>query len=368
MQVIFVNADIYAANPDRFDMTYDYIYEIDGDDDRVYSYQHVNVSIDVEDSFERDNYFDIYGGQKEVIRVQYASEAPNNFWPAALTEIRNVYEDRWDIQITEVKKGEEPAIEGFDFYIFEHTMPEQMPKDGVLFLVNPDKVPSNLGIRIGNTFQANSSLPLEGGDPHDVLHHITPDKITVTRFNQVVLDGSYTTILGYGNYPMLGVRNEEDSKVVVMPFSLHYSNFAILLDFPLMLYNTFEYFFPATVESNSFEVNETVFLNARGSELTVEGNGGYEQVFDSFPASFTVSEPGTYTLYQTTFTGKDVTEKIYVRVPAEECNIWQTAEAVAEPYKVTDESDLFRDLLLFIAAALVALVFIEWWLKGQDAV
>ena len=71
-------------------------------------------------------------------------------------------------------------------------------------------------------------------------------------------------------------------KIVVMPFSLHYSDIAVTEVFPLLVYNVFEYFFPQTVKSNSFEVNERVELNARGTELAVEGYQ-FNQVFTSFP-------------------------------------------------------------------------------------
>ena len=182
----------------------------------------------------------------------------------------------------------------------------------------------------------------------------------------MILDSSYTTVLGVGQYPLFAVRNDEDMKVVVMPFSLHYSNLAVTVEFPLLVYNTFEYFYPETVKANSFEVNEKVELNARGTELLVEGYD-FEKTFDVFPSYITVSTPGTYMMTQTTFTGEEVVERIYVRVPEAECNIKATGEAIAEPYKTNDKSDFLKDLLLYIAAALVALLFVEWWLKGRDS-
>ena len=366
MQVIFVNSDIFEMNPERFEESYDVVCLIEGQD-RVYSYHSIHVSINEEDSFTNDNNFDIYGGLKEVIKVQYASENPNKFWPAALTQLRNTYAGTWDIQLTEVKRGTAPALEGFDFYIFEHVMPDQLPQDGVVFLANPDKVPSKSGIRIGNVYSAGgSAIVPDESEEHAIMNHIATDKITVSKFTQVILDSSYTPLFGYKQYPFMAVRNDEDVKIVVMPFSLHYSNVAVSELFPLLVYNTFEYFFPETVNANSFEVNERVELNARGLELLVEGYN-YEMSFDTFPAYITVSVPGTYMMTQTTFTGKEIVERIYVRVPEEECNIKKVGEAIAEPYKAEDESDFFKDLLLYIAAGLVALLFIEWWLKGRDS-
>ena len=134
----------------------------------------------------------------------------------------------------------------------------------------------------------------------------------------------------------------------------------------MLVYNVFEYFFPQTVKANSFEVNERVELNARGTELKVEGYD-YDKTFNTFPSYITVNTPGSYSLSQTTFAGKDVLEKIFVTIPKDECNIKKKGEAIADPYRLDDKSDFLEDLLVYIAAALVALLFIEWWLKGRDS-
>jgi len=162
--VIFVNESLYLENEDIYQLAYgDNVFVIP-DGNRVYSYQSIHVSLleengdPLEDSFLEDNTFDIYGGQKQVIKVQYASGKPNSFWPAILREIRNVYSDLWDIQLTFVQQNTEPAINGFDFYVFEHEMPEKMPDDGVLFLVNPDKLPAKMDIRLGGMYQASNPL------------------------------------------------------------------------------------------------------------------------------------------------------------------------------------------------------------------
>ena len=113
-------------------------------------------------------------------------------------------------------------------------------------------------------------------------------------------------------------------------------------------------------------MNEKVELNARGQELTVESYN-FQQVFDSFPAYLTVQMPGTYILSQTTFNDKEVSERIYVRIPREECNIRKQGGAIADPYSVEDQSEFYKDLLLYLAAGLVGLLFIAWWLKGRTS-
>jgi len=165
--------------------------------------------------------------------------------------------------------------------------------------------------------------------------------------------------------PILAVRNDEDVKIIVSAVNMHYSNLAVTLDFPLLVLNTFNYFFPYTVEGNSLSVNEKVSLNCMSNKLQVFGKG-YDKTFTEFPAEFVVGTPGTYTLLQTTFAGKEIREQIYVRVPKEESNIFAQGGSLAEPYQVDYKEEFFEDLLFYLAIGLTAVAFIEWWLRSQQ--
>lgn len=373
-KIMFVNEMLYLENKEIYDLVYgENLFVIPGDK-KVTSYQSIHVSLldetgfSFEDSFLEDNTFDIYGGQKQVIKVQYASEKPNSFWPAVLREARRVYSDLWDIQITQVKKGDEPKINGFDLYIFEHVMPSKMPDDGVLFLVNPNVLPVSLGVRIGEIVQSNNEIGymLEEVEKHPIINNLLPQNITVTMFNQMVVGGEYETVLGVNQYSLLSVRNDDECKAVIMPFSLHYSSLPVTLEFPVLIYNTINYFFPATVEKNAYEVNEVVTLNARGQSLTVTGYE-FSQQFEQFPATLKVSMPGTYTLKQTVFSGETITEKIFVKIPNKESNLSNEGEKLTDLYSYERIDDYFKDLLLLFAIALTALVFVEWLIRSHDS-
>ena len=336
-------------------------------DKKVHSYLSVNVSIAQNDCFTTDNSFELYDGLREVIKVQYASEKPNVFWPAALAQLAKSLEGAWDIHVSEVKKGDEPELQGYDLYIFEHKIPEELPDDGVVFVVNPDVLAAKYGVRLGSMFSTSGmGISPDATEVHPIRKNLALDRIFITRFTQIIIDSSYETVFGYKQYPLVAVRNDAAAKIVVMPFSLHYATIAVTEAFPLLVYNVFEYFFPQTVKSSSFEVGERVELNARGEELMVEGYG-FEQTFDTFPAYITANTPGSYTMTQTTFIGKEIIERIFVQIPKQECNIKRKGESLAEPYTVSDDSVFLQDLLVYLAAAVVLLLFIEWWLKGRDS-
>ncbi len=356
--------------------TEDTVYIPIPDQNRIYSYQSVHIYVSdsettgsLNDSFSEDNAFDIYGGQKEVLKIQYASSLPNPFFTGILLVLQENYSDRWNIQITEIHEGQQPALEGFDLYIFEHTMPAEMPTDGIVFLADPDRAPVGSGISLGGIHDCQGSIPLVQENYHDLIKYINASSLTLSYFTSLSgYDASYQPLLTCDGNPVLLLKEEKESKVIVVPFSLHNSNTPIKNAFPTLMYNLFEYFLPVTVKGNAFEVNESVSLNARGDKLVVSGYDGQEQLeFDTFPATLKVSIPGTYILTQVTDFGKEVSEKIYVRVPRAESNIWNSADSLPEPNRKETEGDSYKNLIVYFAGALVALLFVEWLLQSRES-
>lgn len=348
-------------------------------EERVFSYESVHIGIDSNDSMILDNNFDIYGGMKELIKIQYYSAGkdpntgkellPNPFFQEVLAALAKAYAGKWDIQITEVKTGSTYATEGFDFYIFEHTMPETLPTDGVVLLSDIQTAPKDSGLQIdGIVDMSRKSVFLAADTTNPILQNTEPTNITVSRYTKVTYDANmYTSLLSYAGDPMLLVRNDSEAKVAVMCFSLHYSNLPTLIEFPLMMYNMLEYFIPATVKGNSFETQQKFTLNCRGDKLSVTGYNT-DLSFEEFPAELTMTVPGTYTLKQTTFSGKEVVEKIYVRMPMAESNITANEDTtLVGPYYEIDESEFYNDLLLWLACALVALIMLEWYLQHKES-
>lgn len=366
----FVYEESYFDNPARFDNVYDFVTYAGVD--KITSYKTVSVRIDEKDNFSADDMFDIYDGVKEVIKVQYASSKPNVFFTTVLANLEKSYASSWDIQISEVRATDEGAIEGFDFYIFEHKMPATLPIDGVVFLINPDVAPNDAGFTVKKSDDSDKqSLPLrvaDNADTHLFLKNTDGANVTVTAWQELQnLSGEYQVLWEKANdgLPMLALKDEPKSKVILMNFSLHYSNLPMLIDFPMMMYNAFQYFFPSTVNGNSFEVNDTLALNARGDELDIV-KGQVKKTVKEFPATFTVADPGQYTLTQITWANKEITEFIFVKVPTSESEITKKGESLKNPYQAPDKSQYFEDWMIYIAAAMTALLFIEWWLSSRD--
>ncbi len=347
-----------------------YVSIVDGDNK-------ITSQIFSEDGLFEDNEFYIYGGQKTPLKVEYVSSYPNPFVNGAILALRSYYAGDWDITITSTKFIEDAVFEGYDLYIFEHDeMPTSLPVDGVTLIISPEnQVTNGTGVSLGNVKNVSTGVtvfPSKDAD-HPLLNNINPENFYVGRYTQVASydESKYTCLLSIVGSPLLLVANDSQNKVVYFNMDLHYSNLPLQSDWPLFMYNLFEYFFPAMIDANSFEVNEEFTLRARGESITVKG-GDYVQTYTEFPAKASITVPGTYTVSQDTFSisssgNTTITESIYVRLPASESDAHFEADAAPlNPYSQSDVKDFYEDLLLYVAIALTALMFAEWLLQIRD--
>ena len=337
----------------------------------IYSFDYVYVHLDdggsvVDDSFVNDNTYYIYGGTKPKLRVQYASSTDNTFIRTAIQSVKSSYENSWSIDFVTVRSGEEFKTAGYDFYIFEHSaMPDKMPTDGVVMLVNPSKAPQGAGIRLGNDISVAIGTTVASGKTHPVTSHLQPDLTTVSKYRRISSHDGYDELLFVQGDPVLLVKNTEIEKHLVLSIDLNYSNMGVLWSFTLFFADLFNYYMPPTVGSGSFEVGDTVKLNAKGTELSVRNPANEETKLNEFPAELRVAVPGTYTLTQTYYS-EVIVDMFYVSIANFESEITKEVDAlpVLNVGKRTERED--KDLLIYIAAALVALLFVECWLQSPD--
>jgi len=329
----------------------------------IYSYDYVEAYVSVRDSFADDNSFFLYGGNKNVIKIQYASSSPNNFFESAVRSLRQNNREKWDVQPTFLKADEKFATEGFDIYIFEHKMPEVLPTDGVVLLVDPDIAPVGSDIQIGSEYSVDSSSVLSGGKPHELTKYTDPQRITIAKYNDIIASEGYEELMFYNGRPLMLFKDTPEAKVIVWAFDLNYSNIIALPDFSILIYNMFNYFISATFESNAFDVGETVKFNGRGTELKVNGNGE-EYVFEGGKGEFIPTRPGTYAVNQSTVGGRMLPEeRFFVKIPSSESNTAKTVDVLPFTAPESVSRVEYEDLMIYFAAALVALMFAEWVLE-----
>lgn len=340
------------------------------------SYNSISITIDEQDSFIDDNSFQIYGGRKEVVNVLYSSTVLNPFFSSALDVLGNRLADVWDLRIRTVERRNEReafVTNGYDFYIYEHEVPDQLPTDGVVFLADPDKSPAEAGYTYVGTRQYNNRMYFSSGEDHPLVKNMDIASIFVTKLTMLTYDPAYRILMSCETNPMFLVRDEGRTKIVVMPFSVHYSNIAELPEFYIMLYNAFNYFIPGLVDGNSFEVGEEIVATPRGSELTVYDTKGEqidryqkEEGVLSFEVPMTFYTPGVYTLTQNSYFNADTSDTwIFVKAPEFESDIWRQEDVLAEPVIEQKPDNTVQEIAFWVAVALIVLLFAEWLLQWR---
>lgn len=344
----------------------------------VSAYDRVVIWLDAgeQDGFVYDDSITLYGGRPETINIQYASSAMNPFVSNVLMGLRDSMRLRWNINIREVRvDGSDdpdatPEMTGYDLYIFEHTMPETLPTDGVVLLFNPLSVPDGAGLVLDSIVYGDN-FTMTVTQPHAITQGLHEEYLNVTAYTRVSLYDGYEPLLSIGDDPLLLIKDEPDSKIVVLPFSLHYSTLP-LVDLPRLIFNIFSYFLPSAITDSEgevgfmFDVGETVTLDARGESLTIIDPNGVETQYTQFPGTILANVPGRYRTTQTLISGETSVNEFFVKVAASESDVTRTVEELPNPVFPAIPPDNDLDLLLYLAIALTALLFIEWLLQAKE--
>ena len=336
----------------------------------LYSFDQLEVYISVDDSLLADNDFFLYGGIKPTIRIQYASSIPNNYFGGVVRTMREMMKDKWHIEFKELKADEKAATEGFDLYIYEHRMPSVLPTDGLVLLVDPRGEPEGAGIQLGQTHSVDVNSTMASGIDHDIMKFVDPSRITISKYTEILSQDGYEELAYYNGTPVILAKNEPNAKVVVFTFDLNYSNLPVMPDFSFLMYNIFNHYIPATLHANSFEIGDTVDLVARGTDMKLTGPGLPTEgvLFQTGIGQVTLSKPGAYTVTQNPMAGDEVIiDNFYVTIPTAESDFSRQVNSLPVADVDSEVSIDFEDLIFYFAIALVALMFVEWWLYTRKS-
>ena len=347
---------------------------------QIYAYDSIYCYIEEKDSLAIDNAFYLYGGTPQKLKIQYYSTLNNIFMNSMLLDLQDLLRDDWDIDIKTIKDsdsaiangyGKEGEIEyeGYDVYIFEHRIPDELPTDGLVILLYPDEVPKSLALTLSQPKHlGGDGTVFTAGESHPITEYVNASNIRSTKYKTITsYDSGYTPLLYANGEPVALAKNEADSKVLILTFNFHYSNFPIIPEFPTFMLNTLNYFIPTTFDKNIYNLYDKVVLNSRSELMTVAGPAFAETLeFETTPVEIYVDAPGSYTVTQTPISGNKIVDRFSVVIPEEQCDITRTVDTLTNPFYPTILEDIDLDLVIYFAIALVTLLFCEWWLKSRD--
>lgn len=359
----------------------------------VYVEINANTSSTFVDVLPYDDSFFFYGGTKPIIKVQYASKKPNTFWSSVTSTWTKVLATKWDVQVDEVNEDvvaeKKYAIDGYDIYIFEQVQPDKLPQDGVIILSSPTNVSSIPGLSnmaILNKRDWDKAYILNvasSAKKHPLMQSLVGSEYYFTEGKSMSLDGDdwvelMTTTFSSSSVDgesfdlkgtVVAAKNTVDTKMLVMTFPLNQSDIQMYPErFMLFGMDIFNYFYPSVMTEFLYDIGETVTVNSFSNIMYCmkpDANLGGEAL-DTFPATIVLDQIGTYTLTQNKLSGEEVKTEFYVKTPTAESNVLRTEDELVQPYVFNDEGEQAIDLLIWFAAALVALLFVEWWLQSRD--
>ena len=335
-------------------------------------YDGAKISIpDLNDSIPDDDEFYVYGGIRDTIKVEYWSKDSNSFWQFGFNNLAVNMNKTRDILFEEIYQDQGMTAEnnGFDFYIFEHSIPSEvlnaLPTDGIILLSDPDSTldDTNIGLSFDQTVKI-SATECAGGQFHPLLQYMDPNKIHLTQYSKITVeDESFEPLLFVDDNPVLLVKNTPSSKIVVLPFSINMSDF-YGDQFQIFLYNLVNYFAPTTLDKFDFNLGEKAQFNCKGESIEVEHNEN-TQNFVEFPAEFTFEDVGTYT-FTTTF-GLEKEDEVchaYVHVSTAESKLFETSDfRINLTAKDLDGESQGRDFFIWFAVLSLILMVFEWFLQ-----
>lgn len=156
-------------------------------------------------------------------------------------------------------------LNGYDLYVFDGMIPDTMPDDGNIILINPPQ--NNNFIEIGESLDVNS-MSIED---RTLLKFISDIDFSVSSTNRIEQPEWAKTIIDSNVAPLLMYGELKSQKIAVFNFDLHNSDLPLKKEFPIFMYNLINWFMPENITGKShIQAGDTVSLNLKPDTLSAK--------------------------------------------------------------------------------------------------
>lgn len=349
------------------------IIRISFDEYQTLTFEDAYLTIDTNDGYSLDNEFRIYGQLGRPLKVLLFSDS-DDLNRSTLYYVRSALESlnkRWSIDT--FTKEEDLEYSDYDLYIYDTYIPDVLPIDGAIWLFNPNESSINIPITISDEINGSFNVNNENSNSltyRQIMKGINSNKFIISKYQKVNSYPEFEMILSINSDPLLLTKNVNNQKITIFSFDLSFSNLPILVDFPLLIKNIFEYSVPTVINTHLYETGTLLNLEARSNtKKIVITKDDDELSFNTFPVTFSLDKPGTYSvIYQFNDDSYEKSE-FFVRVSKNESfqNI-NGGELILmhNPNNNKELSTDIIDLIPYLSAFLLLLLLIEWGVQYRE--
>lgn len=347
----------------------------------IKQYEEARIFAEAADAVLSDNEFCLYGDSSENYEVLLVSEEPAFFEAALLTfdNIKITTVDSPEVLDQGAQWVNGGVVEnipgtGYDLYIYDGTMPEELPGDGAVWMICPDRVPKGTTFKLGETIVAESYMqaaPDSGSEVYTTISkEVAIEDIYINEYAEIYSALGFETVYTCNGSPVILAGETENVRAVLFAFPLEASNLSLRVAFPALIYNMVQYSLCPVVNDTSFAVGDEITLNkvngAKVTSVTADTPDAPVKHYVRLPENFTADIPGAY-IVSSVLADETVKQNGYfVQLPPLESNLAAGGEPLpeftAEEAEVTYEKEVTRWFIL----ALLLLIVVEWGLQYRE--
>ena len=308
---------------------------IDGDTEELMA------SID-EDCLEEDNVR--YGVLKtEEEKKVYLYSEGNIFLESAVKILPNI----------KLYKGEEKEkLSGYDLYIFDGAVPDELPKDGHIIIFDPN--PENSLIKCGDEVEI-SDVKAVGKTMENLRFDISKSrKIETPDWAHDILSSAQTSLAVEGN-----IGNK---KAVIFGFDLHNTDLPLKKEFPIMMYEIISMCLPQDIVSGEVYANEGTQINSAADSTEVKiitPSAKVINISDGYLSD--TRETGIYCVSEKTPEGEKISKFAVNTNNLLNSDLKRSNIQSGESERILNEIDSNIEFQIYLMIILLVMVFAEWW-------
>ena len=338
---------------------------------QVYDYADVRLVVCAQDGLLQDNEARLMRRAQKTARVLLVGESAY-FWEKALEALNQT-------ELTVEKDLKKAAVDGYDIYAFDGCLPDKLPTDGAVWLLNPPRSPREIGVvfgqRIMGTYVTKANTDSELAQK--LTRNLMLRNVAVARFYELTAQGALENVLQCGEMPVLCAgRNARGCVLLVMPFDLQESSLPLLADYMVLTRNMVEASAPTLLPEQYVNCGQMVYPQPHPlcEKLFLQTSDMRLNTLTPEAASegVRVQEPGSYTLLQEVrgeqqvvsfFAQVPMQERLISAEPEEKPLILKAAAPVQE--KQAAQARIFYPARA-IALLLMLVLLVEWGMYHRE--